>query len=177
MTSCASSGVAAPADSVWLRSFHLEDLMLSALDNIEEGVCGDFATFGSAELPFPGLSIQSPSDVNADGIDGGGSSGAAGAAPARDDALRVALPPNALALQQLKSHCSPVPSTGAVTPSQWQLSAKHFNIENPAFDRAVHVPRLYRFDLTGDGLRRFVHSSLACETGSASIRVLRSNHT
>ncbi len=141
--------------------------MLLALDYIEEGVCADFATFGSADLPFPGLSIHSSSDLNADGISSSSSSGAAGAAPARDDVLRVALPPNALALQQLKSHSSPVPSTGAVAPLQWQLSAKHINIENPAFERAVHVPDLCRFDLTGDGLRRFVHSSLASATGSA----------
>jgi hypothetical protein len=96
-------------------------LLRSAFDagkQAESNACGDFATFGTAALPLPGLSIHS----------------AVGGYNSPTNALEVSLPLNqAHSIDQLKARCSLAKDETAV----WEMNAKHFSAENPAFHHAV----------------------------------------
>jgi hypothetical protein len=104
-------------------------LVVSALQDIG---CGDFATFGIAALPFPGLCIHSLSGVSS----GASARIATGAALVRPNgAFQVSLPLTLEpAVDQLKARCT-LAADGA--SNVWEISAAHCSIENPAFSIAV----------------------------------------
>jgi hypothetical protein len=122
--------VEAEKEAVKLKPHPIATRISRALKTV---VCGDFATFGVAALPFPGLSIHHHSITSSSGSASTSTSIRTLARP--NGAFQVALPLTlAQAVDQLKARCSLVADGAAHV---WEMSAVQFKIENPAFHAAV----------------------------------------